>query len=144
MTNLIFVLRPDDTGATIATARRMNNFLLQRFGKKILIRYIEANPPGIDFKQYIEDTIKEAFVELVVIGPHWLDSRNEQGQRRLDDPEDLVRQEIEAALAFGTPIIPVLVDQASMPGEDKLPESLKKSYASKPWRFVPILISILI
>src|SRR5262249_38379475 len=59
-----------------------------------------------------------------IIGPNWLTATDERGSRRLDDPDDLVRLEIEAALARGVRVIPILVEGAVMPGRQDLPESL--------------------
>ena len=42
----------------------------------------------------------------------------------LDDPGDTVRLEIEAALARGVRVIPILAEGAVMPGRNDLPESL--------------------
>ncbi len=61
---------------------------------------------------------------VVVIGPDWLTVANERG-RRLDDPDDHVRQEIEAALRSGLPLIPALVGGAPVPPVDALPQSLQ-------------------
>ncbi|HMO48495.1 MAG TPA: hypothetical protein PKB14_21030 [Rubrivivax sp.] len=61
---------------------------------------------------------------LAVIGPRWLELRDAQGRRRLDDAQDTVRREIEAALAAGLPVIPVLVEGARMPAAEVLPASL--------------------
>jgi hypothetical protein len=52
---------------------------------------------------------------LAVIGKHWVSSADSQDRRRLDDPSDFVRIEIEAALQRNVPVIPVLVDGAAMP-----------------------------
>ncbi len=76
--------------------------------------------------QYIQNTLRQCAVELVVIGPHWLDARDPQGgNRRLDDPHDFVRLEIETALSLGLTIIPLPVDSATMPASVDLPESLR-------------------
>ena len=65
-----------------------------------------------------------------MIGDQWLDARFEDGprknQRRLDDPNDYVRIEIESALARGIPVVPLLVGRNSMPGEADLPDGLKE------------------
>ena len=42
-------------------------------------------------------------------------SADKDNQRRLDDPNDFVRIEIEAALERNVRVIPVLVDGATMP-----------------------------
>jgi hypothetical protein len=63
---------------------------------------------------------------VVIIGPRWLDIRDEAGQSRLQNPGDFVRQEIETGLASGIPVIPVLVEGATMPPARALPASLAR------------------
>jgi hypothetical protein len=62
---------------------------------------------------------------VVVITPGWADVVDERGRRRLDNPEDFVRIEIETALRRDTWVIPVLVGGAVMPASDELPEKLR-------------------
>ena len=40
------------------------------------------------------------------------------------DPDDWVRIEVETALERGIPVVPLLIDGATLPGRDQLPESL--------------------
>ena len=61
-----------------------------------------------------------------MVGDRWLNITNPQGQRRIDDEEDLVRIEIETALAKEIKIIPVLVHDARMPVASELPESMQR------------------
>jgi predicted ATPase len=61
---------------------------------------------------------------LAVIGSDWLDVRDETGARRLESGDDFVRIELEAALARGVPLIPVLVSGAVMPTAAQLPQTL--------------------
>lgn len=61
-----------------------------------------------------------------MIGPNWLDARNESGKRRLSDPNDFVRIEIAAALQRDIPVIPVLLDGAKVPKSNRLPDELKE------------------
>jgi hypothetical protein len=61
----------------------------------------------------------------VVIGRQWLNSVSESGLRRLDEPRDFVRVEIEAALQREIPLIPLLVQGATVPSENDLPSSLQ-------------------
>ena len=70
------------------------------------------------------DIASQADAMLVVIGPNWLDSRNIDGVRRLDDPDDFVRREIALALNGNAVVIPVLVGGAVMPVEADLPAEL--------------------
>src|SRR5262249_39411294 len=58
-------------------------------------------------------------------GRNWLSSSDDDKRRRLEDPNDFVRIEIETALDRGIPVIPVLVDGAAMPRAGDLPDSLK-------------------
>ena len=52
-------------------------------------------------------------------------SSDEEGRRRLDNPEDFVRIEIATALKRGVIVIPLLVDGAMMPRSRDLPDDLK-------------------
>ena len=47
-------------------------------------------------------------------------------RRRIDDPADPVRVEVETALRNGMPVVPVLVEGAAMPNVEQLPDSLKE------------------
>ncbi len=62
---------------------------------------------------------------LVVIGPRWLDARGSDGARRLDDPADVVRLEIEAAVRLRLAVIPILLEEARMPTSAELPDALR-------------------
>jgi TIR domain len=81
---------------------------------------------GDDFVEKITTAVKSSAVLLAVIGVRWLEARDKNGRRRLDDPEDFVRLEIETALEHRVRIIPVLVDGAQMPPEAELPLSLQR------------------
>jgi len=60
-----------------------------------------------------------------VIGRHWVDAIDAKGNRRLENPKDFVRIEIEAALNQNKRVIPVLVGEAEMPATEELPQSLQ-------------------
>jgi hypothetical protein len=62
---------------------------------------------------------------LVLIGRRWLRVTDIHGRRRLDNSEDWIRIEIEKALELRIPVVPVLVDSATMPTVDELPPSLR-------------------
>jgi hypothetical protein len=81
---------------------------------------------GVDFTQVVAQAVSDCAVLLAVIGPGWLTATDEDGQRRLDDPDDIVRLEIQTALERGIVVIPVLVEGAVMPRPRKLPEGLAK------------------
>lgn len=87
---------------------------------------VEGIPLGHDFSQHIAKQIQQTNVLLALIGKSWLEARNtETGTRRLDEEDDFVRVEISTALKLGIPVVPVLLDGASVPKADELPENLK-------------------
>lgn len=95
------------------------------FPKESLFRDIDTIPAGVDFRDYIQDALRNCHVVLVFIGRHWLSAPDESGGRRLEDPSDHVRIEVETALQVaGLRVIPVLVRRAEMPTETELPASL--------------------
>ncbi|HEX5900831.1 MAG TPA: toll/interleukin-1 receptor domain-containing protein [Solirubrobacteraceae bacterium] len=105
-------------------AGRLQGDLSRRYTDEHVFRDIEI-PPGADFGEYITSLVDKCNVVLAIIGPGWLDARDRDGERRLDDPQDWVRLEIERALARdGVEVIPVLVDGARLPPREELPESL--------------------
>jgi hypothetical protein len=106
-------------------AGRLRDTLSLHFGATQVFRDIDKINPGERFPQIIERAVGSCEALLAVIGPKWLSIKNEARQRRLDDPNDYVRQEIAAAL--GRPdvlVIPVLIGAASMPNAADLPEAL--------------------
>jgi len=83
-------------------------------------------PPGVDYERHIEQVLDACDVVLVVIGPRWATLADAAGQVRLHDPYDLLRREIERALArTDVEVIPVLVQRAQMPQASTLPEGLR-------------------
>ena len=109
--------REDSTG----TAARLHDRLAQEFGRENLFEDVV----GVDLKARLSNQVAACQVFLTVIGPNWLDAKDEAGQHRLHHPDDLVAVEIAAALARNICIIPVLVDGARMPKLSWLPDSLK-------------------
>lgn len=105
-------------------AGRLADSLEPLLGSGKIFRDVEDIKPGDDFVRVIERYLKKARVFLVVIGKHWLDAEDSQGKRRLDDPGDHVRIEVESALRLGIVVIPVLVGGAAMPAAAELPGSL--------------------
>lgn len=104
-------------------AGRLADALEAAVGADKVFRDIEDIHPGDDFVAVIEKNLATVDVMLVLIGPAWLNaSRN--GGRRLDEPDDFVRMEIEAGLKSGKTVLPVLVGGASMPAEKALPPAI--------------------
>ena len=89
--------------------------LAERFGEEQIFKDVDSIELGDDFAEVIGAAVGETDVLLAVIGDKWLTVADERGGRRLDDSEDFVRIEIEAALTRKVRIIPILVEGASMP-----------------------------
>jgi hypothetical protein len=113
--------RRDDTEGH---AGHLGEWLVRRFGRDNVFRDVDSVLPGEDFVARITDAIRSCDVVLVLIGKSWLTTLDAAGQRRIDSPRDYVRLEIEAALANGVRTIPVLFQNANMPDEHELPETI--------------------
>ena len=100
--------------------------LAERFGSGQVFKDVDSIQLGDDFVEVISRAVGSCDVLLALIGEHWLTSVDDHGRRRLDDPADFVRVEIEAALTRQVRVIPILVDGARMPHAEELPDSLAK------------------
>jgi hypothetical protein len=106
-------------------AGRLADHLQRRFGAARIFLDIETIEPGTDFVEVLRRSLSETAAVLVVVGRRWLDITDATGlRRRLDDPADFVRQEVEQALGRGVPVVPVLVQGATLPRAGDLPPSL--------------------
>jgi len=102
-------------GDSIGIPGRLHDRLARTFGQKNL---------------FMDDSILNSQVAvcgvvLVVIGPNWLDAKDETGKRLLDNLDDSVVIEITAALSRDIRVIPVLVDGTQMPKANELPDPIK-------------------
>ncbi len=98
--------------------------LAARFGPEQIFKDIDSIELGDDFVDTITNAVGSCDILLALIGQEWLDIAGSDGTRRLDDPDDFVRLEIEAALERKVLLIPILVDGALMPRGDELPPSI--------------------
>src|SRR5690349_12991443 len=114
--------------------------LAAHFGADRVFKDVDSIQPGDDFAEVITAAVGSCAVLLAVIGRHWLAIAHEDGRRRLDSRADMVRLEIEEALKRGIRIIPVLVDEATIPDAAQLPASLRglagrQAVELSPYRF---------
>ena len=105
-------------------AGRLYDSLQAHFGKESLFMDLTAIEPGQNFVDVIKTAVGSCDALIAVIGKQWLMCTDAKG-RRLDDPGDFVRTEIRTALERGVPIIPVLIESATMPSAEALPDGLK-------------------
>ena len=123
MTNLLFISyrRSDSVWAT----RSIHQALSLQFGEENVFIDLDDIPYGMSFSEKLERELGRCSALLAVIGPNWLVARDNVGNRRIDDPDDWVRQEIAMGLLRRIPVVPILVDGAEMPKKERLPDNLK-------------------
>jgi formylglycine-generating enzyme required for sulfatase activity len=118
MAGKIFINYRRDDSASHALA--VAQYFEKKFGKSNIFIDVDRLRAGLKYK------LRQCKVMLAIIGPNWVDARDEKtDSRRIDDPEDWVRVEIERALAQKIPVIPVLVAGATLPSKGDLPQSLQ-------------------
>ena len=113
--------RGDSEGQARALSIELANYV----GEGSVFIDVDSIALGRDFRQSLHESLESCDAVLALIGPNWLDIRDPAGRRRLDDPDDFVRQEIAAALKRNIPVTPVLLQGASMPAQERLPDDLK-------------------
>jgi hypothetical protein len=112
-------------GETAGEARALFKDLTAALGKDSVFMDVDNIALGRDFREVLRERLEACDIMLALIGKDWIDSANASGTRRLDEPNDFVRLEIETALKRNIPVTPVLVQGAKMPNAEQLPESLR-------------------
>ena len=110
---------------TAGQAGRLYDRLSGRFGPDQVFMDVDSIAFGIDFTQAITEAVSQCAIMLVLIGREWSAVTDGRGRRRIDDPDDFVRVEIEAALARDIRVVPVLVEGAVLPQASDLPSGLR-------------------
>jgi hypothetical protein len=108
---------------TAGHAGRLYDKLSEHFGAERVFMDLTMEP-GVDFADTINEAVGECGALVVLIGDEWLTVTDARGRRRIDDPADVHRLEIEAALDRKVLLIPALVQDAEMPTADDLPDPL--------------------
>ncbi|MCA8993702.1 MAG: TIR domain-containing protein [Planctomycetaceae bacterium] len=112
--------RADSSGI----AGRIYDRLRNEYGEQLVFFDVDSIPAGVRFRDYIRDAIRDCGAIVAIIGRDWL-GFSENGIRRIDEPDDYVRQEVQFALDNEIPILPILVDDTKMPTADELPVELR-------------------
>jgi hypothetical protein len=110
--NVFISYRRDDAAAW---AGRLHMALERQFRRDQLFMDVDSIQAGLDFAKVI-------------------DARDTAGRRRLDDPADFMRLEVESALRRDDiRVVPVLVDGASLPKAEQLPEGMQGLVRRQAW-----------
>jgi hypothetical protein len=105
-------------------AGRIYDRLAGRYGREKVFFDVNSIAHGDDYVRVLSDRVGDCDALIVIIGRDWLKISDEHHRRRLDDPHDYVRVEIETALER-VKVFPVIVDGAIMPTPEALPDGLK-------------------
>lgn len=103
---------------------RIYEYLTKEFGQGSIFRDLDSIPIGVDFREELNRAITRCQIFITIIGPQWLNIADANGKPRLQNPDDIVRVEIESALERNILVIPILVSGTTMPTAEALPESL--------------------
>jgi len=122
MPNIFISYRRDES---LGYAGRIYERLADLYGADSVFRDVDDIGPGADFAHVIDRHIAACDVLLVLISKQWLTLADSSGLRRVDNPDDFVRIEITKALKRKVRIIPLLLNNASMPAERDLPDEMK-------------------
>jgi hypothetical protein len=106
-------------------AGRLFGDLAAHFGEEAVFMDVAGIEPGRDFRRVIDEHVSTCGVLLAIIGKSWIDTKDETGRRRLEDPMDFVRLETATALKRDIPVVPVLVGGTRMPRQEQLPPDLE-------------------
>jgi hypothetical protein len=107
-------------------ARLLQFQLRERFPKAQVFMDLDSIEAGLDFAEVIREAVDSCAVLVALIGRQWTTLTDEEGRRRLDNPDDYVRFEVGAALERDVRVIPVLVDGARPLHQQQLPAELQK------------------
>lgn len=107
-------------------AGRIYDKLLSQFGKGNVFKDVDSIPLGVDFREFLDESVSKCNFFLAIIGKNWLDAKTSDGKRRIDDPGDFVRIEIESALQRKISVIPVLVQNVTVPSSIDLPVGIRQ------------------
>ncbi len=137
--NIFISYRVQDTAGETG---RLVDSLKQSFEEDQIFMDIDKLEPGVDFTKVISKSLESCDVMLAIIGPNWAGSKNAAGVSRINLPNDWVRLELSTALKRDIRVVPVLVDGATLPDEEELPEDLHSllrrqthEISNKRWRY---------
>jgi formylglycine-generating enzyme required for sulfatase activity len=109
---------------SLREAQHLKTLLDQAFGEKRVFLDVRGIDGGDNWLQTLERQVAACEAMAVLIGKEWADLKDEQGNRRLDDPNDKVRFEISQALLRNLPIVPISIDGAAIPKHAQPPDNI--------------------
>src|SRR5262249_28099217 len=101
--------------------------LAREFGAERIFLDVTGLPPGAKFAEQIRSEIDRAVALVVVLGKDWYKIQDDEtGEQRIARADDWVRSEIRTAVERQIPIFPLLIDDATPPSKEVLPDDIKE------------------
>lgn len=127
------------TGDGHDAAALLDRELCDVFGADRVFRDRRSMAPGTRYPQEMRRHLAESTVLLALIGPKWLDLREDgpDGRRLIDVPGDWVHEELRSSLGVRT-VIPVLLGGLfAVPDRKNLPKHLRDLTLTQPHTLRP-------
>ena len=122
MSREVFIsYRRDDASSE---AGRLADVIRNHFGQDSVFMDTSDTRFGEEWPAALRTAVENTVVVVALMGPDWILARDEYGRRRIDDPDDWVRREIQLGLEHGKTIMPLLVRHARMTPPDALPPEI--------------------
>ena len=131
VSRLFISYRIDDS---VHAATAIADRLVSHFGSENVFRDRDSLSLGTLYPRKIRRALERCDTVLAVLGPLWLDIRDDSGRRRLDNPRDWVRTELRMAFERGIPVIPVLLDHTPLPDPSQLPPGIRQLSVATYWQ----------
>jgi DNA-binding response OmpR family regulator len=119
----IFISYRHGSGAEYAW--RLYDHLASHFGKSNVLIDVHQADEDTDSASDIQTALDKCQTILVVIGQQWTSMTDNHGYQLLSNENDHVRREVSSALKRNMRIIPVLVENATLPQKKDLPDDLR-------------------
>lgn len=81
---------------------------------------------GADWEKAMFAAVSGSKAVLVIIGARWLTATDKKGNRRLDDPKDYVRREVELGIHLDKQVIPVHLERRHRLDRTMLPSAMEE------------------
>jgi tetratricopeptide (TPR) repeat protein len=101
---------------------RIRDRLTAKYGDDNVFMDFVSIPPGVQFVDYIRDSMRKCDAVIAIIGPKWVELFQEKAAKFQDD---YVRIELGLALELGKPILPICIAGAQVPAGSVLPPELR-------------------
>ena len=110
-------------------AGRLQSILAERIPRDKIFMDVDGIGLGHDFHEVLDQRLDACNTLLVMMGPGWINARDENGLRRLEAEDDFVRHEVRTALRRSSRrkplrVVPILLDDAQLPEAEDLPEDM--------------------